>query len=379
MSAVYHEFPNYLNSIKVSPATDITVLLSARDVGAAGHIFEAVQALRAVSLKCIIALQGPAATYFEMRSKRHEQILVVRNANSSFAESLMRRIQPRLLVCGNSGQASLGIDEWLIHAARKQGIPSICLQDFWGDVRADRAFQADHYAVLDVIALKMTRQITDKAIHVIGSIKHSGYKNINPAKLRQKFRHQLAIKDTTSVVTFFGQNLISLPSYTEIISDVADIVSKHTGATLCYRPHPLETPSSIKITRELLRASRSPYIVSPNVSAEEVICGSDAILSSFSTIGLDAVHIPRAGYDLSTPIIYIEYPSELRRLWQGSDIDTHFPLVQTGQAHCVRNRKALALCLSAILCGNLRAPNTITIPQPINPIQGFLRLVFQVI
>lgn len=356
-----------------------SILLSARDIGAAGHIHETARILLERGYMIELALHGLATTYFEHKGFSGAPIHIINASDFSDADMLFRRIQPQLLICGNSDQASLGIDEWLIRSARERTIPSICLQDFWGDVRRNATYQADHYAVMDDVAQIMTQALTDRPAHIIGSIKHTAFEQFDYMSLRQEFRNRFSLSSDARLVTFFGQNLSQYASYAEIVSDLASIIADHSALTLCYRPHPLESSEAIETTSNILSESGCNHLISPDVAAESVICGSDAILSSFSTIGLDAVHLLASKTVKPVPVIYLDYPSDLQHLWQTPHTPASFPLVETGQAFAARDRSALESLLQTALIDR-SLPNLNPADSKLSdPVTGLLSLIDQLI
>lgn len=294
-------------------------------------------------VQCLVVAQGSASEYLSARNIAHlaaEDWLDCAEVSSANFMTHAAKAGHRLkehgvaaVVCGLSPASETGIDEIVIAGARIHGIPSVAVQDFWGDVRPDKALQPDHYLVMDEQAAQLTRPRTDAGVHVIGSLKHTRFRGIDFLRLRREGREALGVGLETPLIGFFGQNLLALEGYVEVLSDIGRASACIEDKTqLFYKPHPRESDACRASTLRHLKAAGSLPLLMESTMIESAIAAADVVLSCFSTVGLDAAYMMCAEDAPSVSIICADYPADVRDFWRPSTGLGAFPLVTAGLA-----------------------------------------------
>lgn len=352
-----------------------SILLTARDVGGAGHIVRLADGLRAAGAAVELVGQGAAAQYFALRQTQFTE--ASNWLEQPLAEVSAGGLEPHLIaktctnikeqrfkavICGVSAFHSDGIDELTMLAARQEGIPSFAMQDFWGDVKQVNGVSCDHYFVIDSIASKLTRKRIKSYVKIIGSPKHSYFSRINLSELRAKSRRHLQLDADDFVVGYFGQDLLKMNGYAQVIKDVA-AAAKALGATLFYRPHPREDKAAVAATISLFKtASVQPILVDVG-PIEQPLAMSDAVISCFSTVGLDAIHLTRSASFLGPMVIYADYPPDIARYWRHHGKIDSLPLVETGVALQAKNGCELTQALARAACTDERTAFAVNVKK----------------
>jgi hypothetical protein len=328
----------------------VNFLLSARDIGAAGHVLALAKGLVAAGYNIQLVLQGPAlklAARLGVACEDAGRWLDIRHPLSS-REGLAHRVDaiaPCAVICGLSSFHTNGIDEALMLAARDQGVRCFALQDFWGDVKRVDGRGADDYFVLDETAAEITRAATNANCHVIGSLKHARFLDIDYENERNSFRQSLMLAEHEKVVCLFGQALQSLPGHRVMLNNLVDAILKSNGVRLIYKPHPLEDEAAIVATTNLI-AERThapiPVVAGP---IDPVLAGADIALSCFSTIGIDAAYLARA-QGKGPVVVYADYPADITAYWQNESGLKILPPVHDGYALEAKDSGSLAKCLN---------------------------------
>jgi hypothetical protein len=297
----------------------------------------------------LIVAEGAAHSYLENRSVPHitadSWLPAIKAGDRS--KDLVAAAGERLsqsgacaVVCGRSSVQEDGIDRIAISAARMSNIPSFVIQDFWGDVWPEEC-RPDHYLVIDELAAHLTRKKTSADVHVIGSPKHAQYEHVDFYALRRTGRAFLGLGAGTSVVGYFGQDLLCVPGYRQVLRDIGETVKHMHGVELFYKPHPRETPASQLQSLTILEESGVHPIVVPNLSVEEAIASADVVLSCFSTVALDAAFMMRCGTAANVSIVCSDYPEDVSSCWRPATGLAEFPLVSKNLALQASDRPSL--------------------------------------
>ncbi len=364
-----------------------TFVLTARDVGAAGHILEIAKALMGRGSRVLLLAQGPAKRYFELRNQPAlsgeaffgiEDNVELSSRRIQIASMKLKQARPDAVICGLSGCRSIGVDEVAVAAAREIGIKSFAVQDFWGDTRLINGAPADHYLVMDELAKELTKEKGVKQISVVGSCKHVSYEKCDFDLLREHSRKQVAVGANTRIVTFFGQNLSALSGYRKVVSDTAVAAGK-IGGRFIYRPHPRESQGGTASICSLLDGMGCLWQLDQNLHVEEAIACSDVVVSCFSTAGLDAVQLARIARGKGPVVVYADYPDDLRWHWREHCRVEKFPLVLQGCAMGARNAGELHLALKRALDMEVRKALECQIAETIPDATGAVRRAIEVI
>ena len=339
-------------AMKVEIRSALLLLLTARDVGAAGHMAALATSASTHGAQCVVVAQGAAVEYLAARNVAYlaaeEWLGCAEVSPTNFighatkAGQRLKEHSVAAVVCGLSPASETGIDEIVIAGARIHGIPSVAVQDFWGDVRPDKALQPDHYLVLDEQAARLTRPRTDAKVHVTGSLKHTRFTGIDFLRLRREGRAALGVGLTAPLIGFFGQNLLAVEGYLEVLSDIGRASASIGGGTkLFYKPHPRESDACLASTLRHLKAAGAVPLLMESTMIESAIAAADVVLSCFSTVGLDAAYMMCAEDAPAVSIICADYPADVRDFWRPSTGLGAFPLVTAGLALAAHDGRSL--------------------------------------
>lgn len=321
------------------------IIMTARDAGAGEHIIALAERLRASGRKIVLLLQRPAADIARLRNIPHVLIEACRSDDrSSFDQQkyadFVKKCAPPVVVCGLSAFHETGIDEVLMLTAREAGIPSVAMQDFWGDVKEIEGQGADHYLVLDDIAADLTHRRVTAGVCIVGSPKHAHYAALDYHGERRAYRSRHGLDEYMRVVGFFGQDLMHLQGYRQMLGALADTLGALDAATLIYRPHPRESDASIARTLAYFREREVSVGLSEAGDVTHALCGVDVAMSCFSSVGLDAAYMMRVtGH--GPAILYADYPEDVRAFWKQSSRMDGLPPVEQGYAFHVEREEEL--------------------------------------
>lgn len=367
------------------------LLMSARDAGSAGHIMALAAGASARGILCQIVVDGPAQAYLSAWGSPHITSAVWLEASGTSdggqhhgatAAEAIRYFDPSVVVCGRSSVHERGIDEIVISAARALKIPSLVVQDFWGDVWPE-ASRPDHYLVIDDQAALLTQKKTSATTHVIGSLKHANYKEIDFLDLRQKGRQALELEPDALIIGYFGQDILHLQGYHQVLRDIGHVVGQLDQVSLFYKPHPRESEDSCARSLTVLREGGARPIIIENLEIEIAIATADVVLSCFSTIGLDAAYMMCAPDAPEVSIICADYPEDVSGFWRPAIGLSAFPLVIDGIALPASDRNTLDAAiqtgLTAVERGRQANACRAIFGNPDDPIKKAYKLIERIV
>jgi hypothetical protein len=321
------------------------LIFSTRDVGSAGHVAALAADAGMYGMDSLIIAEGAAQDYLEARKVPYLAADVWLPVTSkpdfiALASDKLTESNASAVVCGRSSSQDSSIDQIVITAARLLNIPSFVIQDFWGDVW-DEDCCPDHYLVIDEQAACLTRQRTAADVYVIGSPKHAQYMHFDFNYLREHGRATLGLASEIPVIGYFGQDLLRLPGYRQVLLDIGATISKIGRISLFYKPHPRETQASYSQTLALLHESGTFPVVAQEITVEAAIASADVVLSCFSTVSLDAAYMMRSHKAPNVSIVCADYPDDISSFWRPATGLAIFPLVTDGIALPAKNRSSL--------------------------------------
>ncbi|MDP3871359.1 MAG: hypothetical protein Q8Q80_01735 [Methyloversatilis sp.] len=329
------------------------LIFTMRDAGSAGHIAELAAGAAARGTLCQVVAEGPAQERLAARGIPHVRALTWLDTSVSRSDLLRsraiaaERIQKfgaSLVVCGRSSTDENGIDEIVIAAARSLGIPSVVVQDFWGDTWPEVS-RPDHYLVIDTLAARLTEARTSATAHVIGSLKHARYRECDFQSFRRRGREALGLGMQAMTIGYFGQDILHLPGYHHVLRDIGHLAARMGDVSLFYKPHPRESTESSSRTISLLRGAGARPITVKNMEIEIAIAAADIVVSCFSTVGLDAAYMMCAADSPAVSIICADYPADVSGFWRSATGLTAFPLVTDGIALPAVDRQTLEVAI----------------------------------
>jgi hypothetical protein len=277
------------------------ILITTRDVGAAINIIEIIKCASLQSDWDIqIYIQQPASRYFTSNNIQYNlvpnyiaRIKTDESANFllDYAQNLINKIRPDIILCGLSTPGDAGIDEALIKVA-KNLIPTVVMQDFWGEVNDFFGVCADYYFCLDNEAKLLTEKRYKTEGIVIGSPRHSWYNALDLLLLRSQLRKEANIPSTEMVIGLFGQSLDRMVGYQETIDEfLQTIYEVQPNSTIIYRQHPRENEEQAQKTIKLLEKSRLKFLKHNHSKVEYSLILCDVVSSILSNCLYDASYL----------------------------------------------------------------------------------------
>ncbi|WED41904.1 hypothetical protein [Legionella cardiaca] len=277
------------------------VLITARDVGAAINIIEIIKFIPTRSdCEIHVYVQSPALRYFINFNISHNVVpqLIAKTPEDvhadgliQYAQQLIATVKPDVILCGLSTPGDAGIDEALIKVAKNK-IPSIVMQDFWGEVNDFFGVCADYYFCLDNEAKNLTEKRYPCQGIVIGSPRHSWYQTLDLQNLRPQLRQEVDLSTSEIVVGLFGQSLHRLKGYQETLSEfLSTVYQVRPEATILYRQHPRESGEQAENTVKLLEQSNLKFIKHNHDKVEHSLILCDVVTSILSNCLYDSCYL----------------------------------------------------------------------------------------
>ncbi|HAT8326990.1 TPA: hypothetical protein GDD11_13630 [Legionella pneumophila] len=277
------------------------ILVSSRDVGAAINIIEIVKLAKSnPDCDFFLYIQPPAAQYFSNHNLEYELVpnYIAKQQDCeeaklilNYAGEILEKIKPDVILCGLSTPGDAGIDEALITVA-KNTIPTVVMQDFWGEVNDFFGVCADYYFCLDQEAKLLTESYYQCQAIAIGSPRHSWYQSLNIEKLKIDLRKEVDLSPSELVIGLFGQSLHWLAGYQEILSEF--LLSLHQiqpDATILYRQHPRESQEQAQTTIRLLEKINLKFIQHTHNKVEYSLILCDLVCSILSNCLYDSSYL----------------------------------------------------------------------------------------
>ncbi|ASQ46424.1 hypothetical protein [Legionella clemsonensis] len=299
------------------------ILITARDVGAAINIIEIIKSISSRSdCEMYIYTQPPASRYFANFNIPHHLIpqAIAKTADDEdanflikHAQQLIDESQPDIILCGLSTPGDAGIDEALIKVAKNK-MPTIVMQDFWGEVNDFFGVCADYYFCLDDDAKNLTEKRYPCQGIVIGSPRHSWYETLDLLKLREQLREEINVSSSEIVVGLFGQSLHQLVGYQETLAEfLQTLYQVHPGVTIVYRQHPRESQEQAQRTLRLLKQSQLKIIKHEHNKVEYSLILCDVVSSILSNCLYDSCYLNFfSSIPLITPVALC-YKTDIRQ------------------------------------------------------------------
>ena len=261
------------------------VLVSARDAGAAHQNRAFVDAClrQRRRFEFEVLLQAPALEIFGGCSAQMRPVDGP-VALHSLVASTFDKFKPDFVLIGLSAFGD-GVDEAVLWYAKRHGIPSGAIQDYWGYLgNLGTKVYPDVFFVLDEKAKQLTSQRTRGAAHieVTGSPKHEAYRSRVEA-WRQRDRNQTGAGQR---VVFFLQprGVPGLIENVALFLGALDQVDLPVSAAIML--HPSDTNESF--LAGLLSSSRTAIkVIVANQNVEVELGRADVVATCFSTVGLD--------------------------------------------------------------------------------------------
>ena len=274
----------------------------------------------------LMALQGDDRVRVEARPYRQAQDVWSRRSvacealGESFCSDhvpqLLEDLQPSLLLCGTSING-VDLEKPFIEAARANGVPSLCLLDFWSnyaarfsDSRGNLAFLPDLIGVMDSQAREqmIAEGFPPARLCVTGQpafdCLEARRREFTPAR-REAFRARLGAREHDHLAVFVSQPLAAMygpksscaenhPGYEEqevlqLLVSALDALAEETGAkiVLAVRPHPREKAEDFGC----LESSRIQIKLAREQNAHELAMSADLVAGMTSALLVEACYL----------------------------------------------------------------------------------------
>jgi hypothetical protein len=277
----------------------IRLLISARDPAAAYHLTEIVkQARHDARFEITVVAQDPAwsimrAAGIDATQVSLEKATTVDSAEARLllerAERILAEFEPDAVLCGLSTPFDGGIDEAILARTR---VPSLLLQDFWGERNAYFGRGPDVCLVLDRMAADLTWSRHQLPSRIVGSARHAAYEDTAPVERRAAVRGALGVPPGATVLSLFGQALHALEGYRNTVEAWGDAVKRFPGRRIAaYRKHPRESDDDQRRTRDMFRDAGIDVLSLDDFSVEDALLAGDVIASAFSNCTYDAAYL----------------------------------------------------------------------------------------
>ena len=338
--------------------TPYNILLSARDMAAALHLYEIYKYAQlhkpfSELLTINVVAQGAASRYFNQMGLPHQHIdlpaaktLDSHEADKllEMASQLIEHYKPDAILCGLSWPVSGGIDEALV--AKFQGT-TVAMQDFWGEVNCFFGKAADLHLVMDNNAVKISEARYDINTYVIGSPYHATYATLNVKATRIRERAKLNIKADETLYGFFGQGLHQLEGYRNTVEQFCDIAKTLPNTKILYKPHPRENEHEYAWTLATMKRFGIDPIITKALKPEYALISCDVVCSSFSNCTYDMAFLNYySDFPLATPFSLFFDP-EIVDYFQTIVKLSELPYIETGIADIATNVQMLETKLIA--------------------------------
>lgn len=322
----------------------ITLLVNARDPGAAAHLSVVVQ--RALEAPDLVVLPHASSAAVDAMSSAtilpviETPDLVVPSSRTLDAASLrdmarriVQKVQPDVILVGLSGPGA-GLDEALLEV--RGDLPTLAFQDFWGDVNLAFGVAADTYLVIDEEAARLSEEAYGVDTVVVGAPRYARY-----AQLAPSFPERSEI-----VIGFCGQPLGDRPGYLATAAALARAVAKDLPhARLAYRPHPKESPQLHDDVMQTFQRHHRACSFDGDGPVETFLAGCTVVTSAFSTCSTDLVYLHRVAEQPLGTALHLLVEPEIRELYQRWSGLEHHPLSALDLARTVENPDEIGVAL----------------------------------
>lgn len=311
-----------------TPVNKCHLLITARDPATALSFLPLIATLENhPKIDVTLIAQSPGAeilfehfsgAYHVFNDQQSEQLLATLHSEKPFDAVLV----------GISGP-DIGIDEVALSFSDVKRIKCFALQGFWGDFNPTAKALPTHVFTLDSLATSLNQQRFPHLVNIeIGSLKHAEFEQIDGAKFKYQYRHQIGIEDDETIVGFYGQPLQDLQGYRDTIENFVKALNKwHHPFKLQYRPHPKEPEELQQFTQQLLEQYlKGQYFLDPHADIKASISVCDLVTSAFSTCCIDNVYLNKFSSKPLSCSVFLWYEEDLISWWQEYSQMTTMPM-----------------------------------------------------
>lgn len=328
----------------------IRVLLSARDPGGAGSVaalarrlaggdlFEPVVAASGVALS-MLRDAGVAVRPFSMADGRdHLEPGIDAEPLLRAARELMAEVRPRLVVVATSS-FGVGVDEALLAVSE---VPTLALQDFWGDVNLGLGRAAGLYLVLDPFAEALTRRRFGVDALAVGSPKHEAYAALEIPAMRQRMRREIELEEGERLLGWFGQSA-ELPGHERTFERLLEaLAERRERPVLVLREHP-KFPRLADAHLARARALGLRAIpATGRYGCEPWLAACDLVVTPYSLCGMDHAYLSRFSPRPLGTVLYLMIDRRMRSMMAEEIALERLPLIEQGLGEWLEDEQGLA-------------------------------------
>ncbi|MBH52068.1 MAG: hypothetical protein CL785_02815 [Chloroflexi bacterium] len=313
------------------------LLFSARDPGSVGFLLPILDACELDKRFTVsIVASDPALSLLKAKDKRvttfpttaedgHIDIQAKRIQVIDEARFLLDKVKPDVIITSSSS-LGVGIDEGLLAVAN---VPTITVQDFWGDVNLGLNNPANTYLVIDELAARMSKERWGVSAIPVGACKYTAYENINIDELRNNTRSTLGIEQNQLLVGFFGQSP-QIPGHNKAFKDLVSILSEMTNPpTLLRRDHPKF--ASNHTHDNLIRTMGITEInVTNKGEAEPWLCACDIVTTCYSYVSIDHAYLSSKSRDPIGLVLFLLHNANTKQYFEKTTGLSSLPTVSRG-------------------------------------------------
>ena len=221
-----------------------------------------------------------------------------------WADQVIARYRPDLILCGLSSPSDGGIDEALL---ARRTVPAFLMQDFWGEQNLFFEAGADVLFSLDEDALALNAKRWGAHSVVTGSPRHGCYGDLDSFAMRLQVRKELGVVNGRQLVGFFGQPLQRFSGYRRTIEVLANACKQlATPVNVVYKAHPRETWRDIEETMQWFAAAGVRVQLMEKCTTEASLAACDVACTVFSNCLYDAAYLNRFSPEpLVVPILML--------------------------------------------------------------------------
>ena len=274
----------------------IRLLVTMRARAAATHLVRVIKSdVFKSKFSLRVLAQRPASDLLLLNDIKHTVVDIppCRSADSEDGLKLLAFVEREfienpcdVILAGLSTPFDGGIDEAVLALAK---VPTLLLQDFWGEQNRFFGKGADVALVLDEAAERRNKLKFNLPSVIVGSARHSAYQNLDFPLMRRDMRKKLQIADDRSVIGFFGQALNRLSGYRRTVrAFIRTVAELNQDLIVLVRSHPRETPDQQAELALLFKEAKVQTIFCNEGQVDTILPACDIVCSLFSNCTYDA-------------------------------------------------------------------------------------------
>ena len=367
------------------------ILFSASDVGTAEQMVPLIQLMRdeaawqihvcasVDAAKIFEAHALPIDTYTEASVKIGTLSPKEKYELIAFGNQIIENFCPQITISGLSNFGN-GLDESIIHGAKKRGIKSCLLMDDFGPIFTLDGEIADIFLATTSKIFQWCSKYESKT-YLLGSPKHEGFTQFPSDLARLKTRKFLEIDDKGLLITFFAQNdrmrghNYNFQVLCEVLREIQNDIPEFN---LVVRPHP-GAPSGGEKCYNIANSMGLPCSLDdPTNDVLKLLCASDVVLSCISTCLTDFLWLKLGARSLRGYPIYLLIGQEIK-IWLDEFLEGPWcpEIYDLGLAYMPKSADELASAIkSSILgVGPIKTPPLEALRSTGNSTQNFMSII----